>query len=131
MTHIFSSKTAFALYALALALVALPCSAPAAGPQVGHFTLANGLEVVVVPDHRTPVVTHMLWYRVGAADETAGKSGIAHFLEHLMFKGTAKNPAGRFSQQLATIGGQENAFTAYDYTGYFQRTSREHLGMLM
>jgi zinc protease len=86
---------------------------------------------VVIPDRRTPVVTHMLWYRVGAADETAGKSGIAHFLEHLMFKGTAKNPAGRFSQQLATIGGQENAFTSSDYTGYFQRTSREHLGTLM
>ena len=102
-----------------------------AAPSVAQFTLANGLAVVVIPDHRTPVVTHMLWYRVGAADETAGKSGIAHFLEHLMFKGTAKNPAGRFSQQLATIGGQENAFTAYDYTGYFQRTSREHLGMLM
>ncbi len=84
-----------------------------------------------MPDRRTPVVTHMLWYRVGAADEPAGKSGIAHFLEHLMFKGTAKNPAGRFSQQLASIGGQENAFTSYDYTGYFQRTSREHLATLM
>ena len=65
------------------------------------------LMVVVVPDHRTPVVTHMLWYRIGAADDPFGKSGIAHFLEHLMFKGTAKNPAGRFSQQLATIGGLE------------------------
>src|SRR5947209_2498320 len=102
-----------------------------AAPSVAQFTLANGLAVVVVPDHRTPVVTHMLWYRVGAADEVNGKSGIAHFLEHLMFKGTAKNPAGRFSQQLATIGGQETAFTSYDYTGYFQRTSREHLGTLM
>ncbi len=86
---------------------------------------------MVIPDRRTPVVTHMLWYRVGAADEPRGKSGIAHFLEHLMFKGTAKNPAGRFSQRLAAIGGQENAFTSYDYTGYFQRASREHLGTLM
>src|SRR5438552_14080462 len=127
MTHIFSSKAAFALYALALALVALPCSAPAAGPQVGHFTLANGLEVVVIPDHRTPVVTHMIWYKVGSADETPGKSGLAHFLEHLMFKGTAKNPEGRFSQTLATIGGQENAFTTSDYTAYFQRIAKEYL----
>ena len=87
--------------------------------------------MVVIPDRRTPVVTHMLWYRVGAADEPAGKSGIAHFLEHLMFKGTAKNPAGRFSQRLAAIGGQENAFTSYDYTGYFQRVAREHLGAMM
>jgi len=58
------------------------------------FTLANGLQVVVIPDHRTPVVTHMIWYKVGSADETPGKSGLAHFLEHLMFKGTNKHPAG-------------------------------------
>ena len=105
---------------------------PHAAPnRIGHFTLANGLEVVVVPDRRAPVVTHMVWYKVGAADEPPGKSGIAHFLEHLMFKGTAKNPAGRFSQVVATIGGQENAFTSSDYTGYFQRVSREHLKTLM
>src|SRR5262245_33631820 len=102
-----------------------------AAPNVAHFTLANGLEVVVIPDHRTPVVTHMLWYRVGAADETPGKTGLAHFLEHLMFKGTKKNPQGLFSQTVSTIGGQENAFTSSDYTGYFQRTAREHLKMLM
>ena len=84
-----------------------------------------------MPDRRAPVVTHMLWYKVGAADEPPGKSGIAHFLEHLMFKGTAKNPAGRFSQVVAPIGGQENAFTANDYTGYYQRVSREHLKTLM
>ena len=75
--------------------------AAAPAPNVTHFTLANGLEVVVIPDRRTPVVTHMVWYKVGAADETPGKSGLAHFLEHLMFKGTAKNPAGRFSQTVA------------------------------
>lgn len=103
----------------------------AAGPDVTYFTLPNGLEVVVVPDHRTPVVTHMVWYRVGAADEEPGKSGLAHFLEHLMFKGTAKNPAGRFSQVVATIGGQENAFTSSDYTGYYQRVSKDKLKMLM
>src|SRR4051812_36818045 len=73
----------------------------------------------------------MLWYKVGSADETPGKSGLAHFLEHLMFKGTAKNPSGRFSQIVATIGGQENAFTSADYTGYFQRVPREELKSMM
>ena len=99
--------------------------------NVARFTLANGLELAVVPDRRAPVVTHMIWYKVGAADEPPGKSGIAHFLEHLLFKGTAKNPAGLFSQVVATIGGQENAFTSQDYTGYYQRVSREHLKTLM
>jgi zinc protease len=115
---------------LAAALLATPSGA-APVPNVSHFTLSNGLEVVVIPDRRTPVVTHMIWYKVGAADEPPGKSGIAHFLEHLMFKGTAKNPAGKFSQTVATIGGQENAFTSNDYTGYYQRVAREHLKTLM
>jgi zinc protease len=106
-------------------------SASGWGPDVTHFTLANGLEVVVIPDRRTPVITHMVWYRVGAADETPGKSGLAHFLEHLLFKGTKQNPQGLFSQTVATIGGQENAFTSSDYTGYFQRTSRERLKLMM
>jgi zinc protease len=106
-------------------------SAVADGPDIANFTLSNGLQVVVIPDHRTPVVTHMIWYRVGSADETPGKSGLAHFLEHLMFKGTAKNPAGRFSQWLAEIGGQENAFTTADYTAYFQRIAKEYLPTVM
>ena len=106
-------------------------TAAANGPRITHFTLPNGLEVVAIPDHRAPVVTHMLWYKVGSADETPGKSGLAHFLEHLMFKGTAKNPSGRFSQVVATIGGQENAFTAADYTGYFQRVPRDKLKAMM
>jgi len=105
--------------------------AAAAGPQIAHFQLSNGLEVVVVPDHRAPVVTHMIWYKVGAADETPGKSGLAHFLEHLMFKGTARNPGNRFSLAVAAIGGQENAFTTSDYTGFFQRVPREHLKEMM
>ena len=95
------------------------------------FTLGNGLQVVVIPDHRTPVVTQMLWYKVGSADETPGKSGLAHFLEHLMFKGTAKHPAGEFSETVRRIGGNENAFTSVDYTGYFQRVPREQLGRMM
>ena len=95
------------------------------------FTLDNGLQVVVIPDHRTPVVTQMIWYKVGSADETPGKSGLAHFLEHLMFKGTSKHPAGEFSQTVLKVGGNENAFTSSDYTGYFQRVPREQLGKMM
>jgi len=117
---------------IAVAVVALAAARPAlAAPEVSHFKLPNGLDVVVIPDHRAPVVTHMVWYRVGAADETPGKSGLAHFLEHLMFKGTEKNPGGFFSNTVATIGGQENAFTSSDYTGYFQRVPRERLKLMM
>ena len=119
------------LFAVTAAVLATVVAGHAAAGDIAHFTLANGLEVVVIPDHRAPVVTHMVWYRVGSADETLGKSGLAHFLEHLMFKGTAKNPAGRFSQLVATIGGQENAFTSSDYTGYFQRVPREELKTMM
>lgn len=99
--------------------------------NVETFTLGNGLDVVVLPDRRAPVVTHMVWYRNGSADDPVRKSGIAHFLEHLMFKGTAKYPAGEFSKIVAGLGGQENAFTSYDYTAYFQRVPREHLARMM
>jgi len=95
------------------------------------FTLSNGLHVVVIPDRRTPVVTQMIWYKVGSADETPGKSGLAHFLEHLMFKGTAAHPAGEFSQLVSRIGGSENAFTSYDYTAYYQRVARDQLATMM
>src|SRR5260370_8371370 len=126
-----SVKAALALV-LGLVLAALrPDAGAATGLDVSHFTLGNGLEVVVIPDHRTPVVTHMVWYKVGSADETAGKSGLAHFLEHLMFKGTKKNPLGRYSQTVATLGGHEHAFTTDDYTTYYQRIPRERLKTLM
>src|SRR5690349_508786 len=88
MTRIFTRALFVLLIVTALSPVVR--AAAVGGPEVAHFTLANGLEMVVVPDHRTPVVTHMAWYKVGSADETPGKSGLAHFLEHLMFKGTAK-----------------------------------------
>jgi zinc protease len=124
-------KLALAL-TLGLVLTAFdPGRGGASGLEASHFTLGNGLEVVVIPDHRTPVVAHMVWYKVGSADETAGKSGLAHFLEHLMFKGTKKNPLGRYSQTVATIGGQENAFTTDDYTAYYQRVPRDRLKTLM
>ncbi|HEV7324318.1 MAG TPA: pitrilysin family protein [Bosea sp. (in: a-proteobacteria)] len=107
-------------------------AAPAnASNQIESYKLANGLQIVVAPDHRAPVVTHMVWYRNGSGDDPAGKSGIAHFLEHLMFKGTAKWPAGEFSKIVASYGGQENAFTSYDYTAYFQRVPKEHLRAMM
>jgi zinc protease len=89
------------------------------------------MDVVVIPDRRAPVVTHMVWYRNGSADDPIGKSGIAHFLEHLMFKGTAAHAQGEFSNVVAELGGQENAFTSYDYTAYFQRVPRAHLALMM
>jgi zinc protease len=101
------------------------------GPTIDHFRLTNGLEVVVIPDHRAPVVTHMVWYRNGSADDPLGQSGIAHFLEHLMFKGTQNHPQGEFSNVVAELGGQENAFTGNDYTAYFQRLPKEHLSVAM
>ncbi|MES2195593.1 MAG: pitrilysin family protein [Pseudomonadota bacterium] len=130
-----TSRFAVSFAALFLTL-AFPASSVRAQTTVtserpATFTLANGLQVVVIPDHRTPVVTHMLWYKVGSADETPGKSGLAHFLEHLMFKGTDKHPAGEFSKTVLRIGGNENAFTSTDYTGYFQRVPREQLAKMM
>ena len=105
--------------------------APAQGPAVHESKLNNGMDIVVIPDHRAPVVTHMVWYRNGSADDPRGKSGIAHFLEHLMFKGTKKNPQGKFSEMIADFGGQENAFTSNDYTAYFQRVAKDHLSVCM
>jgi zinc protease len=95
------------------------------------FTLDNGMQVVVVPDHRAPAVVHMVWYKVGAADEPPGKSGIAHFLEHLMFKGTDKLAPGEFSKTVAANGGRDNAFTSQDYTAYFQVIARDRLELVM
>ena len=98
---------------------------------VREFKLDNGLQVIVVPDHRAPVVTHYVWYRVGSADEPAGVSGIAHFLEHLMFKSTDKIASGAFSKIIAKLGGQDNAFTNYDVTGYYQRIAKDRLKTVM
>lgn len=99
--------------------------------RVSNFTLDNGLEVVVVEDNRVPVVVHMLWYRAGSADEPPGASGIAHFLEHMMFKRTETMETGEFSRTVARNGGRDNAFTSYDYTGYFQRVAADRLGLMM
>jgi len=95
--------------------------------DVQHYTLDNGLKILVKEDHRAPVAVSMIWYNVGSADEPAGITGISHALEHLMFKGTLKYPLGVFSKTISELGGQENAFTGYDYTAYFEKIPAQHL----
>ena len=95
------------------------------------FTLANGLQVVVVENHRAPIATQMILYKVGSADEPRGKTGIAHFVEHLMFRGTKETPPGAFSRIVAQNGGRENAFTTADYTGFFQNVAADRLELVM
>lgn len=121
------------LLILAMTMLVTKTEAFAAANQTraSTFTLANGMQAVVIPDHRAPVVTHMVWYRVGAADEKRGVSGIAHFLEHLMFKSTEKIPVGEFSKIVGRLGGQDNAFTGHDATAYFQRISKDRLKTMM
>jgi zinc protease len=104
---------------------------PAAAEPVTSFSLENGLDVVVIEDHRAPVVVQMIWYRVGSADEPAGHSGIAHFLEHLMFKGTEQIGPNEFSAIVEAQGGDDNAFTSWDYTAYFQRVAADRLDLVM
>jgi zinc protease len=116
---------------MTFATPAAPADAAMRGPAISRRKLDNGMEIVVIPDNRAPVVTHMVWYRNGSADDPIGKSGIAHFLEHLMFKGTKAHPQGEFSHLVSELGGQENAFTSYDFTAYFQRIGKEHLATVM
>ncbi len=123
------------LRALAPLAIALAMSASAQAPETEWapetFTLANGMQAVVLPDHRAPVVTHMIWYRVGSADEVKGKSGLAHFFEHLMFKATDRIPAGEYSKIVARNGGQDNASTSQDYTEYYVRIAKDRLPDMM
>ena len=119
---LIGAAAAVCLGAPALAQVTVP---------VSEFTLANGLTVIVKPDHRAPTVAHMLWVRVGSMDEVDGTSGVAHALEHMMFKGTATLKPGEFSRQVAALGGQENAFTSKDNTGYYQRIPASKLEDVM
>jgi zinc protease len=113
------------------AALALALALPVAADPVTTFTLDNGLNVVVIEDHRAPVVVQMIWYRVGAADEPPGHSGIAHFLEHLLFKGTEKIAPNAFSGIVEAQGGDDNAFTSWDYTAYFQRIAADRLDLVM
>lgn len=118
---------------LTLVFVWAGLSAPsgAAVFEPESFTLENGMQVVVVTNHRVPVVTHMVWYKVGAMDEPPGKSGLAHYLEHLMFKGTKTLKPGEFSAIVSRNGGRENAFTTQDYTGYYQSVAVDRLPLMM
>jgi zinc protease len=106
--------------------------APEAAPSNTHeFVLANGLKLIVREDHRAPTVAHMVWYRAGSMDEVNGKTGVAHVLEHMMFKGTDKVKSGEFSRLVAAVGGRENAFTSRDYTAYFQQVEKSKLDEVM
>jgi len=116
---------------MAWILGALLAAGPTLAEEVSTFTLENGLEVVVIEDHRAPVVVQMVWYRIGAADEPAGHSGIAHFLEHLMFQGTETVAPGDLSKIVAAQGGSDNAFTSFDFTAYFQRVAADRLPLMM
>jgi zinc protease len=104
---------------------------PAVGAEVFEKTLANGLKVIVREDHRAPVLVQQIWYKAGSMDELTGKTGVAHVLEHLMFKGTKSVPAGEFSRRIAAAGGRENAFTSNDYTAYFQQLHKSKLPLAM
>lgn len=126
-----SAAAAVALGAAAMGGLTLAAPAAYAFDAPETFTLRNGMQVVVITDRRAPVVTHMVWYRVGSADEPRGASGIAHFLEHLMFKGTQRVAPGEFDETIASNGGEHNAFTSYDYTAYYQRIARDRLDVVM
>ncbi|MDD2894144.1 MAG: pitrilysin family protein [Halothiobacillaceae bacterium] len=116
---------------LILGVFSLGLSLAEAAPSVFEGQLANGMRVLVQEDHRAPIVTSQVWYRVGSGDEPGGMTGISHMLEHMMFKGTKTLPPGKFSEIIAAHGGQENAFTSRDYTAYFQTLAREHLDVAM
>jgi zinc protease len=121
--------------ALAVGAVATGSPAPdatqTATAQAQQFTLANGMTLIVKPDRRAPTAVHMVWVRVGAMDEVDGTSGVAHVLEHMMFKGTPTVPTGEFSRRVAALGGRENAFTNQDYTGYYQQIPSNRLEDVM
>lgn len=122
-----------ALSVLALLGVSAPALPALADmpPGISHFTLDNGMQAVVIEDHRAPVVVQMVWYKIGSADEKPGKTGIAHYLEHLMFKGTDTLAPGELSKTVTANGGMDNAFTSYDYTAYFQRIASDRLPLVM
>lgn len=110
---------------------ALAVASSLVGAQTSERTLTNGMKVIVIEDHRAPTVVQMVWYRAGSVDEVNGRTGVAHLLEHLMFKGTRAVPDGEFSRRVAAMGGRENAFTSRGYTGYFQQIPRERLPDVM
>ncbi len=131
---VISAFTKFCQKIFSLLLILLffyPSLVQAEGFNAESFMLDNGMQVVLIENHRSPVVSHMVWYKVGAADEPIGSSGVAHFLEHLMFTGTKKILSGTFSETIKKHGGQDNAFTSHDYTAYYQNISVDKLPMVM
>ncbi len=125
----------FSRAAFAIAIAALSATASgrslAAGPEVFQFALQNGMQVVVIPDHRAPVVTQMIWFKVGGIDDPPGLSGLAHFFEHMMFRGTKQTPGDEFSRTLARNGGDDNAFTTHDYTAFYEQIAKNRLPLAM
>lgn len=130
MTFLRSLLPKALAFAALLALSGAAMAAPA-GNAIFQFALANGLQVVVIPDHRAPVVTQMLWFRVGAVDDPPGVSGLAHFFEHMMFRGTAKVPGDMFAQTITKNGGESNAFTTHDYTAFYEQIAADRLKLAM
>jgi zinc protease len=120
-----------ALFAALLCLLLAPRAACAQDSRIFQFAMQNGMQVVVVPDHRAPIVTQMLWYRVGATDDPPGLGGMAHFFEHMMFRGTAKVPGEGFAQIVARNGGEENAFTTHDFTCFYEQIAKDRLPLVM
>jgi zinc protease len=132
LAAVLDARLGLIIAGLSLAsIVVTQAAAETGADSVREFKLSNGLDLVVIPDHRAPVVTQMIWYKAGAADEPPGSSGIAHFLEHLMFKGTDRIPSGQFSKIVARNGGEDNAFTNHDVTAYFQRVAADRLPKVM
>lgn len=128
-SRMIPERMMLALMAVAVLMISGAADAKVYEPE--SVTLANGMQVVAITDRRVPVVTHMVWYKVGGADEAPGETGLAHFLEHLLFKGTEKVPSGQFSRTVSRNGGEGNAFTGYDYTAYFQTIASDKLPLVM
>jgi zinc protease len=122
-----------AAFAFAIAALSATAAGPllAAGPDAFQFALQNGMQVVVIPDHRAPVVTQMIWFKVGGVDDPPGLSGLAHFFEHMMFRGTKQTPGDAFSRTLARNGGEDNAFTTHDYTAFYEQIAKSRLPLAM
>ncbi|HEY2836579.1 MAG TPA: pitrilysin family protein, partial [Rhizomicrobium sp.] len=125
-----SKRTLFSLL-LAAALCGPAAAAPQASAQTFQFSLPNGMQVLVIPDHRAPVVTQMLWFKVGAVDDPPGISGVAHFFEHMMFRGTKQVPGDLYAQTIAKNGGEDNAFTTHDYTAFYEQIAADRLKLAM
>jgi zinc protease len=128
---LFKTLLGFAALVLLIDLLVPTAAVANSGPITVDHRLANGMRIIISEDHRAPTVAHMVWYQAGSIDEVNGKTGVAHVLEHMMFKGTKTTPAGEFSRRVAAMGGRENAFTSRDYTGYFQQIPQNKLEEVM